>query len=162
MNIKKLSTISVLIALCLVLTYVEILIPLNLAIPGVKLGLANAVVLFALYRLDYTSAFFINLARILISGLVFTSPTSMVFSLFGGLFSFLIMSLVIKINFLSVISTSISGSIVHNIAQVAVGCFYWGASAVLLFLPFLILFGLLSGLVTGFITLKVMQRIDKI
>lgn len=162
MKSKKITKISLLITLCLMLAYVEVLIPFNFAIPGMKLGLTNIVVLYALYLLDFKSAFIINVIRILLQGLLFSSPLTMAYSLSGGVFSFISMVLVKKINKLSIVSVSVTGGIFHNIGQLVMASIILGSTNVLYYLPFLMIFGIISGILVGFIGGITVERIKKI
>lgn len=90
-NIKRLCTLSLMIALAFAFSYLESLIPFNFGIPGIKLGIANLVVIVALYTMNAKDALFISIIRILLSGLAFSGPFAMIYSLIGGLLSFLVM-----------------------------------------------------------------------
>ena len=93
-NIKRLCTLSLMIALAFAFSYLESLIPFNFGIPGIKLGIANLVVIVALYTMNAKDALFISIIRILLSGLAFSGPFAMIYSLIGGLLSFLVMFVV--------------------------------------------------------------------
>ena len=97
-NIKRLCTLSLMIALAFAFSYLESLIPLNFGIPGIKLGIANLVVIVALYTMNAKDALFISIIRILLSGLAFSGPFAMIYSLIGGLLSFLVMFVAKKSN----------------------------------------------------------------
>ena len=86
-NIKRLCTLSLMIALAFAFSYLESLIPFNFGIPGIKLGIANLVVIVALYTMNAKDALFISIIRILLSGLAFSGPFAMIYSLIGGLSS---------------------------------------------------------------------------
>lgn len=159
MNSKKIATFGLLTTLCLILSYVEMLIPLNFAIPGVKLGLSNIVVMMALYLLDVKSAFFINVTRILLNGLLFSNPVTIMYSFAGGMLSLLAMVLVKKINSLSIISVSITGGIFHNVGQILMAYVYLGSVKVAYYLPFLLVFAIITGILTGIIGMIVVERI---
>lgn len=159
MKSKKIATFGLLTTLCLILSYVEILIPLNFAIPGVKLGLSNIVVMMALYLMDLKSAFFINIVRIFLNGILFSNPITMAYSFAGGMLSLLAMVIVKKINSLSIISVSITGGIFHNVGQILMACFYLGSSKVLYYLPVLFIFAVITGVLTGIIATIVVERI---
>lgn len=105
-NIKRLCTLSLMIALAFAFSYLESLIPFNFGIPGIKLGIANLVVIVALYTMNAKDALFISIIRILLSGLAFSGPFAMIYSLIGGLLSFLVMFVAKKSNKLSPIGVS--------------------------------------------------------
>lgn len=161
-NSKQLATLSILITLCLIFSYIEFLIPFNFALPGVKLGLSNIVVLFALYKLGTKSAFFINIMRIFITAMLFTNPITMLYSISGGLLSFLAMFIVKKIKILSIISVSISGSIFHNIGQILMASIVLSSQKIILYLPILMVFGIITGGIIGLTTAITLERLRKI
>ena len=159
---KTIATQGILITLCLILSYVETLIPFNFAIPGVKLGLSNIVVLFALYKLGTNHAFFINLIRILIISMLFSNPLTMIYSLAGGLLSFVAMVLTKKVKFLSPISVSVMGGIFHNVGQIAMASVVLFSNKIILYLPVLMISGIVTGIITGFIGALILERIKNI
>ena len=108
------------IALAFAFSYLESLIPFNFGIPGIKLGIANLVVIVALYTMNAKDALFISIIRILLSGLAFSGPFAMIYSLIGGLLSFLVMFVAKKSNKLSPIGVSALGGTVHNFGQILV------------------------------------------
>lgn len=162
MNTKKITKIGLLITLCLILSYVELLIPFNFVIPGIKLGLTNIVIIYALYLTDFKTAFFINIMRVLIFGLLFTNPITMLYSLFGGLLSLITMYLVKKIKCFSIISVSVTGGIFHNIGQISMAVIVLGSSKVIYYLPYLLVFGIISGILIGIIGAITTERLKKI
>ena len=108
------------IAIAFAFSYLESLIPFNFGIPGIKLGIANLVVIVALYTMNAKDALFISIIRILLSGLAFSGPFAMIYSLIGGLLSFLVMFATKKSNKLSPIGVSALGGTVHNFGQILV------------------------------------------
>lgn len=158
MSSEKVAKNSIMITLCLVLSYIEVLIPFNFAIPGVKLGLSNIVVLYALYNMDIKTAFFVNLIRILVTGLLFSNPITMIYSATGGIFSFFGMILIKKVKILSVISVSVTGAVFHNIGQIVSAYFLLGSAKIIYYLPVLLILALLTGFFTGYISAIVIER----
>lgn len=162
MKSKKIAKYGLMIALCLILTYVEVLIPFNFAIPGVKLGLSNIVVLYALYNFDIKSAFCINILRILLAGFLFSNPITIAYSISGGFLSLIAMILIKSVKCLSVISISITGAIFHNIGQIIAAYFLLGSDKIIYYLPFLLISGLVTGLLTGIVGAIVVERTSNI
>ena len=156
---KTVATIGLLTSLCVILGYVESLIPINLAIPGIKIGLTNIVVLFALYRLDIKSALLINIARILIVGFLFGTGTSIIYSLSGGLISFTVMLLAKKVFSLSLFSVSILGGIFHNVGQILACMLLLNTYSVLYYLVILYFTGIFSGATIGFIAYLILKKV---
>ena len=117
---NRVARIGMFVALAFVLSYIEAMIPFHVGIQGVKLGLANVVVMVALYCLGEKEAFGISMVRILLTGLTFGSVASMIYSLGGGLLSFGVMVLAKKTKKLSITQVSVLGGIFHNVGQIIV------------------------------------------
>ena len=153
MKTKQLTTCAVLSALALALSYMESFFPLPLLIPlpGVKLGLANIVTLFALYALGSSSALAILVVRCLLGAMFAGNASALLFSLLGGLCAMLLMIALHKIPALSVYGVSIGGAAAHTCGQVAAAMLTLGSAAPLTYLPFLLLLSPFTGALTGFI-----------
>ena len=117
---KKTALLGMLVALAFVLSYIETLVPVNLGIPGAKLGLANLVVMVALYTLGTKEAFALSMVRILLTGLTFSSMAAMLYSFAGGLLSFAVMYLAKRSKLFSATGVSVLGGISHNAGQILV------------------------------------------
>lgn len=152
-NTKKLALDAVLTALALGLSTIENLFPVTLLIPlpGVKLGLANIVTVFALYELGSLPALTILAARCLLGSLFAGNASALMFSLLGGLCAMLVMIVLKNVNGLSVFGVSIGGAAAHNIGQIGAAMITLGNTMVLGYLPFLLAVSLLTGTLTGFI-----------
>lgn len=153
MDTKRLSRSALLIAAALALSYTERLIPLNLVVPlpGVKLGLANIVTMFALYYLDRKQAFAILVLRCVL-GSVFGGLSGLAMSLTGGVLAFWVMALAGKCSLFSVYGVSILGAAAHNLGQVLAAGVMMGSVYTLWYLPFLLLTALVTGMITGTIS----------
>lgn len=150
---KTVTTCAVLAALALALSYMERLFPLVLLIPlpGVKLGLANLVTVYALYALGAKSALAILLVRCLLGSLFAGNASALIFSLLGGLCAMFVMIVLRSFPALSVYGVSVGGAAAHNVGQVAAAMLTLGSSAPLVYLPFLLLVSLFTGSLNGFI-----------
>ena len=157
---KNVALYGLMIALSFTLSYLEHLLPLPVGIPGVKLGLANLVVVTALYIMPAKKAFPIALVRILLAGLTFGNAFSLLYSLAGGLLSFFVM-LALKRTKLSVAGVSVAGGVSHNLAQLAVAAFAMGTGRLLYYLPVLLAAGLGTGLLNGLIASPVIARLKR-
>lgn len=159
MKTKKLTTAAILTALALVLSYIERWIPLELLfpLPGIKLGLANTVTLFAVYMLSPLSAFGILIARCVLSSLFGGSITAFAFSMTGGILSLLIMLCASRSRFLSVYGTSVLGAAAHSTGQILIAVCLMRSAKVFFYLPYLLLISVLCGLITAFIAAAVMR-----
>lgn len=158
---KKIALFGMMVALAFTFSYFESLIPLDFVVPGVKLGLANLVVVIALYLMKPGEAFSIAIIRIFLAGLTFGNVYSIAYSLCGGILSFLVMYLVRKTK-LSVIGVSMLGGICHNIGQIIVAAIVMGTSRIAYYLPVLLVAGLITGLLLGVISKLVIERFEKI
>ena len=153
MSLKKfLPIMSISIALSLILSYIEFLLP-SIGVPGVKLGLANLIILMLLIKYPL-------MLRILLAGFMFTGPIAMMFSLAGGLSSMLIMKLAIKLKVFSNTGVSVAGSCIHNFAQLIVAIVILDTFNIIYYIPALIVSGIISGVAIGIITTIAMPRIE--
>lgn len=159
MKSKKIAYYGLCIALAFVLSYVESLFPTFIAVPGVKLGLTNLVVLIALVKISKKDAFFINMIRILLVGLTFGTAFSLLYSFAGGILSFLVMMLIYGKNRFSVIGVSVAGGVAHNVGQILVAMMVLESKALVYYLPVLILSGTLAGVVVGILCGEVVKRL---
>ena len=161
MKTKDLTTMALMTALALALSWVERLIPLELLIPlpGVKLGLANTVTLFALYRLNLPAAALILTARCLLTALFSGSMTGLAFSLVGGFLSMTVMALARRSRHLSVYGVSVLGAAGHNCGQIFMAMGLMHSTAVLGYLPYLLLIGTACGLATGTVCAGVLRAV---
>ena len=151
---KQLTLCAVLTAMALALSYLENFFPLSLAIPipGVKLGLANIVTVFALYVLGPGQAMLILLARCLLGAVFAGNMNALIFSLLGGVSAMLVMILLSRSRRLSVYGVSIGGAAAHNCGQVAAAVLTLGNTAPLYYLPILLGVSLFTGALTGLVT----------
>ena len=155
---KNIAKYGLLTALAIIFGYVEFLIPVSLAIPGTKLGIANIVVLFSLYFLGTKGAMLISLVRIVISGLLFGGIFSMLYSLAGGILSFVVMALLYKNRHISPIGTSIAGGVCHNIGQLCVAVAVMQTPSIFSLFPYLACIGAVTGAVNGVLTNIILRR----
>ena len=156
---KKLTTCALLTALALIFSYIEFLVPLSLGIPGIKIGLANIVIVMALYSLGPGYALVINLVRIALSALLFGNLFSALYALCGGLVSLAVMALLKKTDVFSLTGVSMAGGAAHNIAQLAAAAVIVGSSKVFMYMPVLVLAGMAAGIFNGIVCSLVMRKI---
>lgn len=153
---KKVAYCGMLVALAMIFSYVEALIPISFGVPGIKLGLANLVVLSGLYRMKPAEILSVSVARILLIGFLFGNGMSIIYSLAGGLLSFLVMLLLKKTGGFSAIGVSIAGGVSHNIGQILVAAAVLKSSGVFYYLPVLMIAGILTGALMGILTQRVL------
>ncbi len=159
---KTITIYSILIALAIILSYVEARIPAILVIPGIKLGITNIVVLLALYLISQKSAIIINLLRIILVALLFGNVMSLAFSLSGGILSGMTMILLKKTNKFSIFTVSIAGAVSHNIAQIFAAMVILGTSAVAWYMPLLLITGIICGFLIGILGGDLCRRLQKL
>lgn len=158
-EIKRLAMMGLFTALAMIFGYVEAILPVSVGIPGVKLGLANIVIVFALYRLKPSEAFLINLVRIVLVNLMFGNLSIMLYSLAGGILSFCTMALLKKSDKFSIYGVSIAGGVFHNVGQLMVAILVLETGSLIYYGPVLLVSGLITGLVIGITAKEVLKRI---
>ena len=161
MTTKRVAYCAVLTALALIFGYVEVLIPFGFGIPGVKLGLANIVIVLALYMLPAYQAFMIQLMLIVLVSFLFGNLSMMIYSLAGGMLSFLVMWLVKKGDAFSIIGVSIAGGVSHNIGQLIVAVLAVQNLRVAFYVPALMIAGLVTGCLIGLLAGRIRPVLDK-
>ncbi len=147
---STIARLGLLTAVAIVLGYFEHLLPVS-GIPGVKLGLANTVLLYALYLLDVPSAILLMFLKVGVSGFLFGGPAAMLYSFAGGVFSLIVMIFARKMPGFSVVGVSVLGAVAHNIGQMLVAIFVVETRAILAYLPVLIIAAAITGTLTGLI-----------
>lgn len=151
MTYKKIPYYGLFAALAILMGYVELMIPIPVPIPGVKLGLANVIVILAMYYMDTKGAFFISLIRVLLSGLLFAGMAGLLYSLAGAMLSFLVMALLKKTGKCSIIGVSLAGGVFHNVGQIIVAAMVVENVRMAYYLPFLLVSGVVTGILIGIV-----------
>lgn len=159
---NKVAVFGVFTSLALILSYVELLIPINFGIPGMKLGLANLLVVILLYKGCPRDALLLSVIRILLSGLIFGNMFSIFYSLGGGLLSLAVMVFLKKTGQFTVAGISIGGGASHNVGQLLVAMFVVQTYQVGYYLPVLLIAGVITGAVIGILSAEVLKRIQSI
>ncbi len=136
-------------AVALIFSYIEAIIPFSLGMPGVKLGFANIVIVYVLYRFDGRYAFAVNVVRIVLAGLLFGSAFSALYALAGGMVSLCAMILIKKAGIFSITGVSMAGGVFHNFGQLAVAACVVHTPQVVVYFPVLIFSGVAAGIVNG-------------
>ncbi|WP_105619098.1 Gx transporter family protein [Vallitalea okinawensis] len=163
---KKMVMIALMVAAAIILSYFERLIPLQLVIPvpGVKLGLANVVILTSIYLFSYREVFFIVLLKAGLVGVLFGSPITFLYSLAGSILSFLVMYILVVIckEYISSIGISVSGAIFHNIGQITMASILIETRNIFMYLPYLMLVGIITGIGVGFVVKYIIKYLRMI
>lgn len=157
---QKIARLGLLTALALIASYIEVLIPLPIGIPGVKLGIANLVIVWALYTLKPAEAFSVNVMRILLVGFLFGNLSMILYSLAGACVSFVCMYLAKKSCLFSVIGVSVIGGIAHNMGQLAAAMAVLESANLIYYAPVLLVAGLVTGFLIGVVTEEVRKRVS--
>ena len=160
MKASKLSLLALSVSLAMILSFVESQIPAMVAIPGVKVGLANIVVVFALYKLGWKEAVVISLTHVFLVGLLFGNGISILYSITGATVSFAAMLLLKNAKVFSTMAVSVAGGVLHNLGQIAMACVIMGTDVLRYYAPFLILSGTLAGIAIGVLAAIMIRRID--
>lgn len=160
MELKKVIRLSMLISLSVVISIIESYIPiLNNIVPGLRLGLSNIIIIFVLYKYSFKDSVYVSIVRVILVGLLRTGlfSISFFFSLFGAFFSIVVMFLIKKINKFSVVGVSIVGSISHSVGQIVVAILILDNINIIYYLPYLLVFSIPTGIVTGLIAKKILD-----
>lgn len=155
----KVAHFGVLVALALILSYVETWIPINFGIPGIKLGLSNLVIIISIYKYGLKKSFFLGITKVLLSNILFGNLSSMIFGLIGMICSVFLMCILKKTRKFSVIGISMAGGIAHNLGQIFVAMFIIQSFAIIFYLPFLLLSGMITGILIGIVANEIIKRI---
>ncbi|WP_346708453.1 Gx transporter family protein [Massilistercora timonensis] len=159
---NRVAYFGVFTALALIFSYVESLIPIQLGIPGVKLGLANLIIVIALYKMRLSEVFLLSIVRILLSGFLFGNYFSILYSLAGGLLSLAVMALLKKTGDFSVMGISMAGGVFHNVGQLVVAMMVVETFSVGYYLPVLLVAGLVTGFLIGVAAGEMLKRLVNI
>ena len=159
MKTKKLVTLAVTISVAMILSFVESRIPAFVAIPGVKVGLANIAVIFALYKMGWREAIVVSVIRVLLVALLFGSVVSLAYSIAGALISLSLMILLRKIGIFTEIAVSVVGGITHNIGQILIAFLLLETKVVFYYLPFLLVSGVIAGIAVGVASALLIKRV---
>lgn len=137
------------VSVALVMSYIESLIPINPPVPGIKLGLANIVIIWVLYSMGIKPAAIISVLRVLLAGFLFGNLYSIIFSMAGAVFSLAVMFFLKKVRFFTVIGVSIAGGVAHNLAQTVVAMIVLENVWMTSYFPALLVSGVVSGIAIG-------------
>ncbi len=158
---KRLALSAMLATLALIFSYVEALIPIPVPIPGIKLGIANLVIVIAIYKLGFRYAFTINCVRVVIAGLLFSGVFGMIYSLAGGIMSIVIMYLLYRMKIFSMVGVSMAGGVAHNLGQLIIASIIVSNVKMLSYFSVLLFSGLFSGILIGIVATLIYVRLPK-
>lgn len=157
---KRLVLLAMLTAVAMILSYVESLLP-SVGIPGVKMGLANIAVIFALFRFGWKEAAALSLVRVVLVSLLFGSVGAMFYSLAGAVLSLAVMALLRRIDRFSTVGISVAGGVAHNAGQILMAMLILQTKQLLGYLPVLAVSGIAGGVLTGLAAAMLIRRIPE-
>ena len=157
---KKLTSLALTIAFAMILSYVESKVPPLVAIPGIKVGLANIAVIFTLYKFSAKDAVIVSLLRVLLVSMLFGTGVSLIYSVSGAILSLSVMILLKKLTPLGEVTVSVCGGVMHNVGQIAAASFMLSTNVVVYYLPFLILSGTIAGIAVGVAAAMMVKKIN--
>ena len=158
MRASKVAQYGLITALALVLSYLESLLP-PLGVPGVKLGLPNLAIVFALYRLSWKDACVVSLARVVLATLLFGNGAALAYSVAGAALSLTVMGLLKKTGKFSSVGVSVAGGVAHNAGQILVAMALLETSRLAWYLPVLWISGTVAGVLVGIVSGAMVKRI---
>ncbi len=159
MKSKNISMFALYTALAFIFSYIESLLPLPFPVPGMKLGLANIIIVVVLYKNGFPQAIAISIIRTMLTALTFGNLFMLLFSLVGTTLSLLGMSLIKRFTKCSIISVSALGGVLHNIGQILVAILVLRSTTILSYLPILYFTGLVSGVLMGILSYECIRRL---
>lgn len=159
---SRVAYFGVFTALALIFSYIETLIPIQIGIPGVKLGLANLIIVIALYKMGTKPALLLSVTRVVLSGFLFGNMFAILYSLAGGLFSLGVMTFLKNKGGFSVIGVSIAGGVMHNVGQMLMAMVVLETFSIIYYFPVLLVAGLLTGMLIGIASGEMLKRLSGI
>ena len=158
---KQLVTLSALVGVAMILSYIESMIPAFVAVPGVKVGLSNIAAVFALYALGWPYAIIVSVVRVFLSALLFGNFVSLIYSLSGAAVALALMILLKRLDRFSSVGVSVAGGVGHNAGQVIAACIVMENAAISLYIIPLIISGTIAGVVIGLVAGNLVERVKK-
>ena len=162
-NAKNIAFFGLILAFSVSAGYLERFVPPVIpAVPGIKLGLPNTAVIILLYIKNNKTAFVLNIFRVLVSGFLFTGIWGMIYGLSGALLSFIVMVILKKTNRFGTVGISAAGGVFHNLGQICLGALLINNIKLFYYFPVLIVFGTITGIITGYLSGLIINRLNKI
>lgn len=160
---RRIALLGVLISVALVLSYLEVMLPpISTAVPGIKMGLPNIIIIFVLYKFGLKEAVTVSLIRVFIVALLFGNVMTLAYSVAGAVLSLGLMTLFKKLNLFSQIGVSIIGGISHNLGQILVAIFLFDTIQIGYYMIVLSITGTIAGVVIGIISSILVKKLEKV
>ena len=157
---KRLTTLALTITFAMILSYIESKIPPFVAIPGIKVGLANIAVIFTLYKFGAKDAVIVSFLRVLLVSMLFGTGVSLIYSVSGAILSLAVMIVLKKLTPLRETAVSVCGGVMHNVGQIAAASFMLSTNVVIYYLPFLVVSGTIAGIAVGITSAALVKKIN--
>ena len=164
MNYKKIiwyALLGLFTAIAMAMSYIEILMPIPLPVPGIKVGFPNIIILFVLYRIGSKAAVAVSLVRVVLVSLLFSGLLGMAYSLAGAILSLLVMIILKKTDLFSTLGVSVVGGIFHNAGQIIIACILMSTAEISYYMPVLIITGTISGILVGIAAHLLIKKTEK-
>ncbi len=159
-KVQRIALSGILTSLMLVFGFIERQFPLPVPIPGIKLGLANSVLLYALYMMGIRQTIVLMLLKVLMSWLIYMNMSAMLYSFAGGVLSVAAMILLSRMNGVSIVGVSALGAVFFNVGQMLMAAWVLGTPQLIVtYLPVLMVSGVLTGVLTGVVARMVMKHL---
>lgn len=162
MKTKKMTEFSMFLAVSLVLSYLESLLPVIFFVPGLKIGLANILTLIILYRLNWKWTIFFMTLRVTLAGFLFSGVTGIIYSFFGGLFCILAMQIAKQCPFFSTLGVSVIGAVFHNLGQIVIAVCLLENIHVFYYFPVLCCFACVTGVLIGYLAYWLLKKYNQL
>ena len=159
MSTKRLATDAMFLTLALVVSYIEVLIPIPVGIPGIKLGLANGVIMVLLFFTPWIRTLEFSVIRVVLAGFLFGNPMTIAYSLAGGILSLIVMGILKKIKGFSSVGISVGGGVAHNIGQLSIAVILMENTKIYYYAPVLLLTGTIAGVMIGVLSGVLVKKI---
>ncbi|MBE6814332.1 MAG: Gx transporter family protein [Ruminococcaceae bacterium] len=160
---RRIALLGVLTSVALVLSYLEVMLPpISTAVPGIKMGLPNIIIIFVLYKFGLKEAVTVSLIRVFIVALLFGNVMTLAYSVAGAVLSLALMTLFKKINLFSIVGVSIIGGISHNLGQILVAIFLFDTIQIGYYMIVLSITGTIAGVVIGIISSILVKKLEKV
>ena len=161
-RIKQTALLGLFVTVALILSYVESLLPpIWAAVPGIKIGLPNIIIILVLYKADWKAAAAVSLIRVSIVALLFGSIMTLMYSVAGAVLSLFLMTVCKKLNVFSTVGVSIVGGVSHNLAQVLVAIALFSRTQLGYYMIVLAFTGTVAGVFIGLAGTILLKRLEK-
>lgn len=159
---KRTAYFGVFAALAIIFGYIEAILPFQIGIQGVKLGIANLVVVIVLYKMGNRAAVAVSAVRIVVSGFLFSNAFSILYSIAGSMLSLIVMVTLKKKNWFSVCGVSVAGGVMHNMGQLLMAAIVTQTVSIFYYIPVLLVAGAMAGLVIGILSGEMLRRLETV